>query len=151
MGNSEEMEMEDSNRKGYDSMYSSNKNSTSVPFLGLRLSKRAMRLGLVKLLSNQGTQRAATTPSSTPGHHIFVHATNPPPPQKKLQPSNPFRLSAIPACSGDYHNGITAITTISPRLPSKTSPKEMLTTVPFPTRPKQSPTAPTLACAPLPN
>lgn len=85
MGNSEEMEMENSNRKGYDSMYSSNKNSTSVPFLGLRLYKRAMRLGLVKLLSNQGTQRAATTPSSTPGHHIFVHATNPnpPPPQKK--------------------------------------------------------------------
>lgn len=99
MGNSEEMEMEDSNRKGYDSMYSSNKNSTSVPFLGLRLSKRAMRLGLVKLLSNQGTQRAAMTPSSTPGHHIFVHATNPnpppPPPQKKLQPSSPSRLSSL--------------------------------------------------------
>lgn len=87
MGNYEEMEMEDRNRKGYDSMYSSNKNSTSVPFLDLTLSKRAMRLRLVKLLSNQGTQWAATTPSSTPGHHIFIHATNPnpnpPPPQKK--------------------------------------------------------------------
>lgn len=150
MGNSEEMEMEDSNRKGYDSMYSSNKNSTSVPFLGLRLSKRAMRLGLVKLLSNQGTQRAATTPSSTPGHHIFVHATNPNPPQKTPAFESLPTLGHS-SCSGDYHNGITAITTISPRLPSKTSPKEMHTTVPLPTRPKQSPTAPILACAPLPN
>lgn len=70
----------------------------------------AMRLGFVKPTASEslrGPTQAAT-----------IHASIPPEKSPSLQPPSPSRLPVIPACS-DYHNAITAITTISPRLPHR--------------------------------